>query len=553
MTDSAPVIVAGWTLALGEAAGAASADEFRAIYRGEDFGAPRRGLLAVLARGDGEGRVPAEAAEVAARLVAEGYFGALATLSPKAAAARALSAANDWMFRQSRNDPQRRGMAASLCALAAPASRKLAIVHLGENRVYLLRSGRLQPLTRDHLRPRASGPDAPTRALGFDREVQADVVEIDALPGDRVILLGAGLSRGVSPERLGDLLRELGGAGETAQKLVAAAPRGAAAIIDVIEVSSPQRDDFAAEYAALPIRPPPHDGETLDGFVVGRTIYRGQYTLLKRARDTIGDRDVVLKFPLLGMAQDPVFQAGFLREAWIGARLRSRWTVDYLDLPAERRSCLYLVMPYYHGETLDARLRTAPPVSLAEGAGIAISLCEAVEDLARRHVVHRDLKPENIFLLRSGEVKLLDLGLAALPGLDESGREDLGGTTRYMAPELFRGASPGLRSEVFSLGVTLYRMFSGGAFPFGAREAFPLARARPDLPDWLGKIIGQAIEVEPERRFADATALRAALEHGLFHQDWRGRPPRPPGARMPWRALAAGLALLCLALLLWRR
>ena len=104
-----------------------------------------------------------------------------------------------------------------------------------------------------------------------------------------------------------------------------------------------------------------------DGFAVGRTIYRGRYTLLKRAHDTVENRDVVLKLPLPAMAQDPVFNAGFLREAWIGSQMRSRWSVDYLDLPKDRRSCLYLVMPYYRGVTLEERLKTTPPVALTEG------------------------------------------------------------------------------------------------------------------------------------------------------------------------------------------
>jgi serine/threonine protein phosphatase PrpC len=547
MNDSSPLSVAGWTLALGEASlSGPAAGEFRAIYRGEDFGAPRRGLLALVARGDGG--AAAEAAEIAARLFAEGYFGALDTLSPALAAARALASANAWLFQQSRSDPQRAGMAASLCALICPASKKLLVAHIGENRAYLRRAGALRALTMDHVRPLASGGSTPTRGLGFDREAQADLVEIDAEPGDRLILIGAGVWRGVASQLLVETLNLDCAAQDLALAIAGAAPGGAAIVVDALAAPEPQPEDIAADLAGLPIGPPPQEGDRLDGFVVGRTLYRGQYTLLKRARDTIGDRDVVLKLPLPAMAQDPVFHAGFLREAWIGARVRSRWTVDYIDLPKARRSRLYLVMPFYRGETLDARLRRTPPVSLAEGAGIAIALCDAIADLARHQVVHRDIKPENVFLLASGEIKLLDLGLAALPGLDGGLRDDLGGTTRYMAPELFRGVEAGPRSEVFSLGVTLYRMFSGGGFPFGRKEKLPLARARPDLPAWLGRIVARAIETDPQRRFASTAEVRDALESGLAHEDWDQRPARRLNPLMIWRALASALALLCLAL-----
>ena len=61
--------------------------------------------------------------------------------------------------------------------------------------------------------------------------------------------------------------------------------------------------------------------------------------------------------------------------------MRSRWTVDYIDLPPERRRSLYLVMPYYRGQTLEQRLLAPPPIGFAEGVGIGLKLCQAVEDL----------------------------------------------------------------------------------------------------------------------------------------------------------------------------
>jgi serine/threonine protein kinase len=132
--------------------------------------------------------------------------------------------------------------------------------------------------------------------------------------------------------------------------------------------------------------------------------------------DSVDNRQVALKFPLAAMAQDQVFRAGFLREAWIGATVRSRWTIGYIDVPPERRRSLYLVMPYYCGATLEERLLAPPPVSFIDGIGIGLKLCEAVEDLARSQVIHRDIKPENVMLLVDGDLRLLDLGLAFLPG-----------------------------------------------------------------------------------------------------------------------------------------
>jgi hypothetical protein len=557
MNSDATVTAAGWRLTVAFAIAAGGDNrESCAVFRGEDFGAPQRGLLLALARGDDRGAAPAEAAQLGLRLFSEGYFGALPTLGAARAMARGLSSANSWIYAQARSDAQRQGMAASLCALACGASKKLIVLHLGENRVYLKRSGQWQLLTLDHSRPLADGVAAVTRALGIDVEAHADLREIEAEPGDRIVLVGAGMWRSLSREKLAALLASDLPPQALAQQFADAASPGSAVLaLDVLAAPAPRFDDLAAEYAALPIRQPPQQGDIWDGFEVGRTLYRGRYTLLKRARDTVENRDVVLKLPLPAMAQDSVFHAGFLREAWIGSKMRSRWSVDYLDVSAARRSSLYLVMPFYPGLTLEERLKkTSPPVSLAEGVGVAINLCEAIADLSARQVIHRDIKPENIFLLTSGELKLLDLGLAALPGLDDDARDDFGGTTRYMAPELFKGEAAGPRSEVFSLGVTLYRMFSGGDFPFGRNESRPLARARPDLPAWLGKAIGQAIQLDPSLRFADAASFRRALDHGLAHEDWRGHVPARFGdkARL-WRLIALALAICCLVLALWRR
>lgn len=556
----------GWTLAVGACSSSAAETEnadVYVIYQGDAFGRPGRGIIAAVARGIGFGPRAREAAHVALHGLVEGYFGAAATLGPGRAASLALGAANAWMFSQSRADPEH-GMAAALTALIF-VGRRVRIVHVGDCRVYRARDGQLAPLTSDHLRPAADETNSLTRSVGGDAELQVDYVEDDCEPADRYVILSKGGFAATSSARLAGMLTAALSPEDVARTAASTPARtGTAAataiVIDILRAPDSSFDDIAATLRRLPIRGAPHDGENWDGFLLGRTLYRSRYTTLKLARDTLGDRDVVLKIPLASMLHDEVFRAGFLREAWIGATVHSPRIASYIDIAPERRSSLYLVLPYYRGETLEARLSRPDPVAYLEGVGLALKLCAAVQDLAALQVVHRDLKPENILLLPGGEIKLLDLGLAYLPGVDEPDDDRLGGTTRYMAPELFRKQPADQRSEVFALGVTVYRLFSGGSFPFGQRETIPLQRLRPDLPAWLGRCLTAAMDANRDNRFQDAGEFARALETGL------SQGVKQPFATLPQRnrridalriwqgftCLFAGVSLVLLIILLRR-
>jgi hypothetical protein len=492
----------GWKIALRHAGASLAGECFYAAYTGDAFGQPERGVIAAIACGHSDPGVDARGAGAAAELVihsfAEGYFGAPRTLSAKRAAGLSLQSINAWLFGQIRNDTVRHFVPVSLAALTFGMAG-FGIAHAGSCRLYRRRQGIVTLLTRDHLHIARDGHLELTRAIGLDPEVSIDYVEEIAEVGDAYLLVSG----------LADEGREALTAGEDIDS-------AAVMVLDILEVPLPDAaSSVAAYFAGLPIRPPPREGDEWDGFVIGKTLYRGRYTFLKAAYDNIGKREVALKIPLPSMLHDEVFAAGFMREAWIGTTVRGASIARYLELPPERRSSLYLVMPLYKGETLEARLNRAPLVSLPEGIGIALRLCEAVQDLAAVQIVHRDIKPDNIMLLFNNEIRLLDLGLAYLPGIDLADAAKPGGTIRYMAPELLHGSPANARTEVFALAVTLYRMFSAGAYPFGQHEAVPLARLRPDLPRWLGQCLARGLAPIPAERYADAGELALALQAGL--------------------------------------
>ena len=163
-------------------------------------------------------------------------------------------------------------------------------------------------------------------------------------------------------------------------------------------------------------------------------------------------------------------------------------------------------------------------------------------------------------------MRLIDFGLARVPGIEEDEPIDpagVPGTPSYMAPELFAGVNRGdAETDVYALGVTLYRMFSGDAFPYGENKSFspprqttptPLTRHRSDLPAWLDGVILRAAALTREDRFPDAIDLVLALETGESFRPVRAR--RSFYDRNPllfWKIMSAVLALAVIGLLVFR-
>ena len=209
-------------------------------------------------------------------------------------------------------------------------------------------------------------------------------------------------------------------------------------------------------------------------------------------------------------------------------------------------------MPYYRGESLAKRILRKPHLSVVESVDILLKLCSAVQSLLDQQVVHRDIKPENILLSDDGGVTLLDLGMAYLPAIDGPLDSSIGGSTRYMAPELFKGGHADARSEVFALAVTLYRAVCGGEYPFSGRDMEIPPVLPKTLPRWLSRSLLKALSPNREDRPADPAAFADLLQSGMVRGDPAkvgGRHWRPSDATL-WKGLAFLFAFAFFALLI---
>jgi serine/threonine protein kinase len=215
-------------------------------------------------------------------------------------------------------------------------------------------------------------------------------------------------------------------------------------------------------------------------------------------------------------------------------------------------------MPLYPGELLEVRLARRPALGLEEGRNLAVTLARAVAALHRAGIIHRDIKPDNVILEGGGTLKLIDLGVVRVPGLEEFPPENTPGTPAYMAPEMFAGEPGNEATDIYALGVTMFRAFTG-EFPYGNLDAVSpprrnrpkdLSALRPDLPAWLEAALTRAVAVDPARRFDDMIEFALVLEAGPARAATAIRQPRTLYERAPlqfWQGVAALLALALLA------
>lgn len=529
-------------------------------------------VIAAVADGVGGHNGGREAAELAVRCFIDAYVSLPETLGVRHRAARALEAVNGWVHAQGRVDPLLKGMSCAFSSVVL-SRRVCHVVHIGDTRTYRLSEGRLERLTQDHIAGRGDFAHLLNRAIGFEEFARFDYVTTGLRQHDRLMLCSDGVHGALSDQQLQDILAQRTPPEESARSLVEAAlaagssDNATALVLDVIDLPPADRDELTHAISSLPILDLPSPGDTIDGFRLGDILSDGRYSRLFRAADTSqGDREVVLKFPHPRVAAEGSYRLAFVREAWVAARVRSLWIGEIIELPAERQTRLYSAMPFYDGETLERRLNRSPQLSLADGIAIATKLVRAVVTLHRAGIIHRDIKPDNVILLTSGGLRLVDLGVARVPRLEDFPAQDIPGTPSYMAPELFAGEPGNEASDLFALGVTVYRMFTR-AYPFGEIEPFsrprfgkptPISRYRPELPAWLDAVVGKALSADPAQRFGDAIEFAHELENGA---SWAGpatmqrRSLHDRDPLMFWKVLSAlqFVVILILAIMIARR
>jgi serine/threonine protein phosphatase PrpC len=544
-------------------------EDFAGALSGAELPEPRQEVIAAIADGIGGAKGGRVAAETAVRGFLDGFCDLPETMEVQRAGARIVSALNGWINTMGRQDPELAGMGCTLTVLVL-RGRSVHLLHVGDTRAYRLSADRLTCLTTDHVRPDGAGRSHTlNRALGVETEVRLDYATQPVALHDRLLLCSDGVHGFLPEQRIADIMRERSAPEDTAGALVAAALQSGstdnctALVLDVVALPIAGSADVSAAILHLPVIPVPAVGETVDGFLLSALISDGRYTRLFGAEDEVEGGTVALKFPKPQIASVDAYRAAFVREAWVGARVHNPWVGRVIELPPGRQTCLYTVMPLYQGELLETRLWRGPALGLEEGRNITVKLARAAAALHRAGIIHRDIKPDNVILEAGGSLKLIDLGVVRVPGLEEFPPENIPGTAAYMAPEMLAGAAGSEATDIYALGVTMFRAFTG-EYPYGNLDATSpprrsrpkdLLALRPDLPAWLQTALARAIAADPAQRFDDMAEFAFEMEAGPARSPNEIRRPRTLYERAPlqvWQGVAALLALALLASLLLR-
>ncbi|HUQ74265.1 MAG TPA: serine/threonine-protein kinase, partial [Burkholderiales bacterium] len=255
--------------------------------------------------------------------------------------------------------------------------------------------------------------------------------------------------------------------------------------------------------------------EYIGKYPVQREIGSGATSRVYLARDPFADRNVAIKVFLFDKqadeAQERMMHKSFVAEASLAGKLNHPHIVDIYDAVVEPGRS-YLVMEYVPGTTLEAYSDVATLLPVGKVVEIIFKCVRALEYACRHGIIHRDIKPGNILLSEAGETKVSDFGASFQQKVLDTTQITGVGSPAYMSPEQIRMETLTHQTDIYSLGVTMYRLLTG-RLPFTASTQAALmyailntdpvrpAKLRPELPGLLDAVVMKALEKDPGARY----------------------------------------------------
>jgi len=282
-------------------------------------------------------------------------------------------------------------------------------------------------------------------------------------------------------------------------------------IFEKLQKNDPDLWDFLTEIVADRFDSQrPISERTIGRYVATDIIGRGGYSIVYKGFDSHSNKPVAIKMLRHNMFADSDFLDKFRNEAKIVASFHHENIIIVFDI-SERFQTAFIIMEYLDGESVQAMMNRKKKIAYKDATNFLIQACKAIDYAYKQGVLHKDINPENLMVIDQNRIKLLDFGLASFVHEED---DLLDGTFSYLAPEILKGESASLKSEIYSLGITGFEMIVGKR-PYPETNPAIFAKMRcekeipspqeilPGLPDSLQRFIVKACRINPDERYAD--------------------------------------------------
>lgn len=479
-----------------------------------------KGIVAIAADGVSAAEAGKEASHTAVSSFISDYYSTHDSWSVKTSGLKVITALNKWLYARGQNYPMaEKGFITTFSTLILKSSGAY-IFHIGDSRIYRIREGDIEQITRDHSAPVGDGHHYLSRALGINTRLEVDFHRLDLKAGDQFLLTTDGVHNWLKSNQLLALVNS-GKSLNTECKAIIdeALNKGStdnlsAQIIRIKQAGAAEREDVLQSLNNLPFPPNLSVGSELDGWRVLKELHanaRSEVYLVENIETAL---KAAMKVPSANYEDDPAYIERFIQEEWIGTRINSPHVVKVL--PVENRHYLYYLTEYIEGPTLNKLLKERTRLAIADARDIIMQVASGLRAFHRKDCLHQDIKPDNIIYSSSG-VKIIDFGSVHISGISEIDseitREQQLGTLSYSAPEYKLGTTASVFSDQFSLGLLAYELVTG-KHAFGANyeqansekmleklEYTPAHTLNPLVPIWMDGAIKRTVGFKPNERY----------------------------------------------------
>ncbi|MEH6589852.1 MAG: protein kinase [Halioglobus sp.] len=532
-----------------------------------------KGIAAVIADGVSAAEAGREASETCVSNFLSDYFSTPEAWTVKKSSQQVLTALNRWLCARSQGFSENRKGFVTTMSTVVFKSHTAHLFHVGDSRIYRLRDGELEQLTRDHSTPISDHQTYLTRAMGLDVKLDVDYQGLTLRQGDIFFMSTDGIHDYLPLDTIQQTIRaadkDLVSGCKILAELALKAGSGdnlSCQLLRIDSLPTAKIDDVVRQLTELRFPPFLKPGMILDGYRIVRELHASTRSQVYQVEDMETGASYCMKTPSLNFEDDPAYIERFIMESWVGKRIQSPYVVRVMESKREK-SCLYYLTEYINGRTLTQWMREHRKPAVEEAVFLIDQIAKGLRAFHRRETLHQDIKPDNIMIDGEGRIKIIDFGACHVAGIAEIvtpiNRDIALGTASYSAPEYRVDKPADYRSDLFSLAVVSYEILTG-RLPFGGKlehcknqrdflntQYTQSYKLNPLVPHWIDGALKKALRYQSERRHADVDEFVYELQHpNPKYLEYQHRPILERDPLTAWKSIAGILALTQIATLM---